>query len=182
MTGSTLASAAADREPASEAGADASRDAEVRALHSSARRVSLALAVVAVPAFLEGAALLEGPGDGMRLAAIALLGLAGSSVGALTSLLARYSAGFELADGERVPPAAEGALYHRRIAFCFVMRPVLGVLVAPLIVGGVTLFMSRHEDFENSVNAMMLVSFVGGLYAKSVLEAAKSAFKVVFRA
>ena len=40
----------------------------------------------------------------------------------------------------------------------------------------------KVEDFENSVNAMMLVSFVGGLYAKSVLEAAKSAFKVVFRA
>ena len=182
MTESTLDSAAPDEVPTFEPGAVASRDAEVRALHASARWVSLALTVVAVVAFLGGAALLEQSGDGMRLGAIALLGLAGSGVGALTSLLARYSAGFELENGERVPPAAEGALYHRRIAFCFIVRPVLGVLVAPLIVGGVTLFMSRHEDFKNSADAMMLVSFVGGLYAKSVLEAAKSAFKVVFRA
>jgi hypothetical protein len=157
-------------------------DAEVRALHASARRVAIALTIAIVASFMGGVALLEETDGAMRMGAVALLGFSGSGVGALTSLLARYAAGLELADGEHVPPAAEGELYHRRIAFCFLMRPVLGALVAPLIVGGVTLFMSRHEDFEKSFNATMLVSFVGGLYAKSVLETAKNAFKVVFRA
>ena len=173
--------AAPDSEAAANASAVARRDAEVRALHASARLVSIGLTVV-VLSFMGGVALLEDASDFVKMGGVAFLGLSGSGVGALTSLLARYAAGFELENGERVPPAAAGEVYHTRIAFCFVMRPVLGVLVAPLIVGGVSLFLSRHEDFTNSLDAMMIVSFVGGLYAKSVLEAAKSAFKVVFRA
>jgi len=126
--------------------------------------------------------ILQAPGQLTRMTGVALVGFAGSGVGAFTSLLARYANGLELADGAHVPSAAEGELYHRRLAFCFLMRPVLGALVAPLIVGGVTLFVTRHEDFTNSFNAMMIASFVGGLYAKSALETAKNAFKVVFRA
>ena len=135
-----------------------------------------------VGSFVLGIAILEQPDNLLKMGGVALIGFAGSGVGALTSLLMRYATGFELASGERAPPSAEGEVFHRRIAFCFVMRPVLGALVAPLIVGGVTLFLSRHEAFRNSVDAMMLVSFAGGLYAKSILEAAKNAFKVVFRA
>lgn len=157
-------------------------DAEIRTLHASARLTAVALTVAIVAAFVAGLAILERPDHLLKMTGVALVGFAGSGVGALTSLLARYAAGFELANGDRSPPAADGEVYHRRIAFCFVMRPVLGALVAPLIVGGVTLFTSRHEGFVNSVDAMMLVAFAGGLYAKSILETAKNVFKVVFRA
>lgn len=162
--------------------ADPAHGPEAAGLHASARRVALALAVLSAAAFTAGIGILQVPDQLTKMAGVALVGFAGSGVGAFTSLLARYANGLELADGAHVPSAAEGELYHRRLAFCFLMRPVLGALVAPLIVGGVTLFMTRHEDFTNSSNAMMIASFVGGLYAKSALEAAKSAFKVVFRA
>lgn len=166
------------------AGTDApvGRDAELRALHASARVVAVVLAAAIVATFVAGYAILQQPEQMLKMTGVALIGFAGAGVGALTSLLARYATGVELASGERSPPAADGELYHRRIAFCFVMRPVLGALVAPLIVGGVTLFTSRHEGFANSVDAMMLVAFAGGLYAKSILETAKNVFKVVFRA
>ena len=162
--------------------ADPARGAEAAALHASARRTALALTVAVVAAFVAGIGILQAPEQLTKMTGVALVGFAGSGVGAFTSLLARYASGLELADGTRVPAAAEGELYHRRLAFCFLMRPVLGALVAPLIVGGVTLFVTRHEDFTNSFNAMMIASFVGGLYAKSALETAKNAFKVVFRA
>lgn len=155
---------------------------EVRALHVSARLVAVVLTVAVVATFIAGLGILQVPSQLTKMGGVALIGFAGAGVGALTSLLARYAAGFELASGERSPPGAEGEVYHRRIAFCFLMRPFLGALVAPLIVGGVSLFVSRHESFTNSVDAMMLASFIGGLYAKSILETAKNAFKVVFRA
>jgi len=169
-------------EPQEAAPADPARGPEAAALHGSARRVALALAALSVVAFTSGIGILQAPDQLLKMTGVALVGFAGSGVGAFTSLLARYANGLELADGTHVPASAEGELYHRRLAFCFLMRPVLGALVAPLIVGGVTLFMTRHEDFTNSFNAMMIASFAGGLYAKSALETAKNAFKVVFRA
>ena len=179
-----MAEAVVDESPAQEVAepADPARGPEATALHASARRVALALGVASVAAFTAGIGILQAPDHLLKMTGVALVGFAGSGVGAFTSLLARYANGLELADGTHVPAAAEGELYHRRMAFCFVMRPVLGALVAPLIVGGVTLFVTRHEDFTNSFNAMMIASFVGGLYAKSALETAKNAFKVVFRA
>jgi ATP-dependent protease HslVU (ClpYQ) peptidase subunit len=162
--------------------ADPAHGLEAAGLHTSARRGALALAVLSAVAFTTGIGILQTPDQLTKMTGVALVGFAGSGVGAFTSLLARYANGLELADGSHVPSAAEGELYHRRLAFCFLMRPVLGALVAPLIVGGVTLFVTRHEDFTNSLNAMMIASFVGGLYAKSALETAKNAFKVVFRA
>lgn len=155
---------------------------EVRALHASARLVAIGLTLAVVAAFMAGLGILQVPNQLTRMGGVALIGFAGAGVGALVSLLARYATGLELASGERSPPGVEGEVYHHRIAFCFVMRPFLGALVAPLVVGGASLFVSRHESFTNSVDAMMLASFIGGLYAKSILEAAKNAFKVVFRA
>jgi hypothetical protein len=155
---------------------------EVRSLHASARLIAIVLTAAIVVAFVAGYGIIREPNQLMKMTGVALIGFAGAGIGALTSLLARYATGFELADGGRWPPNAEGEVYQQRIAFCFLMRPFLGALVAPLIVGGVSLFLTRHESFTNSVDAMMLASFVGGLYAKSILEAAKNAFKVVFRA
>ncbi len=156
-------------------------DAELRSLHTAARLIAVALTVAIVVAFVAGYGILERPEGLTKMVGVGLIGFAGSGVGALVSLLNRYAAGFELDDGARSPPGAEGEVFQRRIAFCFVMRPVLGLLIAPLIVAGVSLFLSRHETFTNSVDAMTLASFIGGLYAKLILEAAKNAFKVVFR-
>ena len=161
---------------------DASRNAEIEHLHRTARTIAIVVALVSIGSFLAGRDLVEGTVGMQHLMGVALLGMSGSGVGALTSLLGRYAAGFKLESGVLVPPDAEGETYDRRIAFCFLARPALGLLVAPLIVGAIALFFKSHEDFKGSADAVMVVAFIGGLYAKSALEAAKNAFKVVFRA
>jgi uncharacterized membrane protein AbrB (regulator of aidB expression) len=171
----------ADSVPESPAPADSQR-AEVESLHRSARLVALVLAVVVVATFVAGQQMLNDGPAFRQLNAVALIGFAGSGTGALTSLLMRYAAGFELESGERSPPSAEGEVYGRRIAFCFLMRPALGILVAPLLVAGFSYFTKDHEQLKDSADAIMVGAFIGGLYAKSALEAAKSAFKIVFRA
>ena len=158
------------------------RQPEIERLHRTARTIAILLGAISIAAFLVGRSLIDGTVGMEHLMGVALLGMAGSGVGALTSLLGRYAAGFELEDGVRVPPNAEGEVYDRRISFCFLVRPALGLLVAPLIVGAIAMFFKSHEDFSGSADAVMVVAFIGGLYAKSALEAAKNAFKVVFRA
>jgi hypothetical protein len=153
-----------------------------QAMHTTARLLALALTVICVGSFLLGRPLVAETLSVNQVMGIALVGMSGSGVGALTSLLARYAAGLELDDGSRIPATAEGELYNRRIGFCMLMRPVLGLLVAPLLVAGIALFFKAHEDFKGSADAVTVVAFLGGLYAKSLLEAAKNAFKVVFRA
>jgi len=162
--------------------ADASPDALVQDLHRTARLLAAFLTAVCIAGFLWGRSFVAETVSTYHMLGVALIGMSGSGVGALTSLLARYAAGFELEDGTRVPAQAEGEVYGRRIGFCMLMRPVLGLLVAPLLVAGVALFFKSHEDFKGSADAVTIVAFIGGLYAKSVLEVAKNAFKVVFRA
>lgn len=162
--------------------ASPSPDALADRMHTPARLLALVLTLVCVLCFLVGLPLVEETLSVYQMVGVALVGMSGSGVGALTSLLARYAAGFELDDGTRVPATAEGEVYNRRIAFCMLMRPVLGLLVAPLLVAGIALFFKSHEDFKGSADAVTVVAFIGGLYAKSVLEAAKNAFRVVFRA
>ena len=161
---------------------DTSAKAEIEHLHRTARAIAIVVAIVSIGSFLAGRGLVEGTVGMQHLLGVALLGMSGSGVGALTSLLGRYAAGFKLESGALVPPDAEGETYDRRISFCFLVRPVLGLLVAPLIVAAVALFFKTHEDFKGSSDAVTVVAFIGGLYAKSALEAAKNAFKVVFRA
>ncbi len=151
-------------------------------LHSSARALALVLTVVCALSFLAGYVIVAGQQGAMQVVGVGLVGMSGSGLGALTSLLSRYAAGFQLDDGTRIPADAEGELYGKRIAFCMLMRPVLGLLVAPLLVAGIALFFKEHEEFKGKVDAVMVVAFIGGLYAKSAVEAAKNAFKIVFRA
>lgn len=157
-------------------------DAAVERLHRTARTLAVALALVCLLTFTLGRGIVERTADLHVLLGVALIGMAGSGLGALTSLLSRYANGFELEDGTRYPAATEGEVYYRRIAFCMLMRPVLGALVAPLIVVGVVLFTKQHEDYKGSADAITVIAFIGGLYAKSAIDAAKTAFKVVFRA
>lgn len=181
MTDSGLA---APESPVPGDGANPRATPEARAdrMHGPARLLALVLTLICVLGFLAGRPLVEETVSVYQMVGVALLGMSGSGVGALTSLLARYAAGFELEDGTRVPANAEGEVYNKRIAFCMLMRPLLGLLVAPLLVAGIALFFKTHEDFKGSADAVTVVAFIGGLYAKSVLEAAKNAFKVVFRA
>jgi hypothetical protein len=168
--------------PADAPAVDASPDVLVEDLHRTARLLAAFLTVVCVAGFLGGRSFVAETVSTYHMLGVALIGMSGSGVGALTSLLARYATGFALEDGTRVPAQADGEVYDRRIGFCLLMRPVLGLLVAPLLVAGVALFFKSHEDFKGSADAVTIVAFIGGLYAKSVLEVAKNAFKVVFRA
>lgn len=158
------------------------RRPSVEPLHRCARGLALLLTVVCIASFVGGRSIIEQAPGLMQVVGIALIGMAGSGLGALTSLLSRYAAGFQLDDGTRIPADAEGELYGRRIAFCMLMRPVLGLLIAPLLVAGIAMFLKEHQEFKSNHDAVTVVAFIGGLYAKSAIEAAKNAFKVVFRA
>ncbi|MGH9855446.1 MAG: hypothetical protein ACREBD_36890, partial [Blastocatellia bacterium] len=58
---------------------------------------------------------------------VALAGLSGSAVAALTSCLDRYATGFEKEDGESYPPEAKSKeKFNRRMTHWFVIRPFLG--------------------------------------------------------
>lgn len=162
--------------------AAAKREAEAEVLRSQARRIAIGLTIAILIAFAVGLVIVLSEDPLVRIAGIGLIGFAGSGVGALSSLLVRYSTGVALGDGTRVPSGVEGEIYEHKMAFPLAMRPVLGLLIAPLIVGALLLFQSKHEDFKGSRESLMIASFVGGLYAKSLIEAAKNAFKVVFRA
>ena len=105
---------------------DTSRNAEIEHLHWTARTIAIVVALVSIGSFLAGRDLVEGTVGMQHLMGVALLGMSGSGVGALTSLLGRYAAGFKLESGVLVPPDAEGETYDRRIAFCFLARPALG--------------------------------------------------------
>jgi hypothetical protein len=179
----TMPEAEAAAAPAEVAASPApTHDATIERMHRTARRLAFALAAISVLAFMAGRGIVERHAELHLLLGVALIGMAGSGVGALTSLLARYANGFEFDDGTRFPAAAEGEVYYRRIAFCMLMRPVLGALVAPLVVVGVALFTKQHEEYKGSADVITVIAFIGGLYAKSAVDAAKTAFKVVFRA
>lgn len=182
MTDAATASAPEAVESAADPQIAERRAAEVAALQAQARRIAWMLTVMIVVAFFAGMSIILDKQPLVQIAGIGLVGFAGSGVGALSSLLMRYSTGVELASGERVPANAEGEVYLHNMAFPLAMRPVLGALIAPLTCGAVMLLFSKHEEFKGSLEALMVVAFVGGLYAKSAIEASKNAFKVVFRA
>ena len=78
-------------------------DATLRPMHNSAQVLSVLLTAICLVCFSAGRAILEHTYDAHFLLGVALVGMSGSGLGALTSLLTRYAAGFELEDGTRVP-------------------------------------------------------------------------------
>jgi hypothetical protein len=148
---------------------------EKKYLDRLALRVLIYLVTFSVVALFAGYALL-GRGDRLTMAvAIALMGISGSGVAALTSCLNRYANGFELENGKRVPDQAVGETFNRRMALWFIFRPFLGLIVAPVFVWGI------ETRYISSSDKLGFWGFVGGLLAKSVIDLIKGLFKSIFK-
>lgn len=158
------------------------QEKEVSKLRKLSLYVAVYLGLISVGTFFIGYYLL-GIQERFNLAiAIALIGMAGSGVAALTSCLDRYANGFELENGDKIPKEAKGETFNLRMARWFIFRPFLGLLVAPVFIWGIELFVKDFAAYTSSAERLGFTSFLGGLLAKSVIELIKNLFKNVFRA
>ncbi|MDQ3846234.1 MAG: hypothetical protein M3342_19825 [Bacteroidota bacterium] len=113
--------------------------------------------------------------------AIALIGLSGSGVAALTSCLDRYAKGFELESGRKIPRKAEGEVFNKRMSLWFFCRPFLGFIVAPVFTWCIGSLFKGPTGYTGSVVQLGVIAFLGGLLAKSVIELFKNLFKNIFK-
>jgi len=157
-------------------------DSEIRDLDRQSRHVTLYLIAAATLGLFLGYRLLAVTDRMVGVLAIALIGLSGSSVAALTSCLDRYANGFEREDGTKEPKEAKGETFNRRMARWFFVRPFLGFVVAPTFLWGIDFFGKDTDGFLDGPRHIAFSAFLGGLLAKSVIDLIKNLFKNVFRA
>ena len=174
--------ASADAEVVAEPAIAPDIQAEVARLHLSARRVGYLLSLLSLVTFGLGVYSLTYPDHLTRIVAIALVGISGSTCGAVTSCLARYATGIALDSGQRLPANVEGEVFDRRMELSFLLRPLLGAIIAPLAIWASGMLATSHTELLNSTEAVVLIAFFAGLYAKAILIASKNLFKAVFRA
>ena len=155
---------------------------ELAKLDRLAHETMVYLVVIGLASFFAGAYVLKAT-ELDRLIAVALLGLSGSAIAALTSCLDRYATAFELEDGKPFPEnAKEGeGKFNRRFARWLFARPFLGAVIAPIFVWGLSHFTKNPEEFLASSEALGFTAFTGGLLAKSVVDLIKNLFKNVFK-
>jgi hypothetical protein len=157
-------------------------DNELQRLDRESRNVTLYLIVAATLGFFLGYRLLAATDRMLGVLAIGLIGFSGSSIAALTSCLDRYARGFEREDGTKEPKEAKGETFNHRMARWFLVRPFLGLVVAPLFLFGTEFFVKEPGVFRDSAQHVAFAAFLGGLLAKSVLDLIKNLFKNVFHA
>ena len=155
-------------------------DDEIKKLDKLAHVNIIYLVLVGLSSFFCGAYLLSLPGE-TRIIQISLLGMAGSTVAALTSCLDRYSTGFEREVGEPFPPdIQEGkGKFNRRFARWLFVRPFLGVIMAPVFIWGLRIFSDKPEAFLGKT--LGFTAFMAGLLAKSIIDLIKGLFKNIFK-
>jgi hypothetical protein len=160
---------------------------EAKSLRRLATQVSVYLSILSLAAFFAGSVLIETQRSDLLTLAIALLGLAGSGVAALTSCLNRRALGVELESGRKLPPEPEEKQESTKERFnlalrdWFIFRPFLGLIVAPIFVWGIELLVKNAAAFTGSPRRLAFTAFMGGLLAKSVIELIKGLFKSVFK-
>jgi hypothetical protein len=157
-------------------------DFEIQRLERISRNVTVYLIVTATISFFLGYYFLADKFPMICQLAVAFLGFSGSGVAALTSSLNRYANGFEREDGTKEPKEAKGETFNRRMARWFLVRPFLGLLVAPLFLWGVDIFDHGSTKFLDTPRHIAFWAFLSGLLAKSVLDLIKNLFKNVFHA
>ena len=116
-----------------------------------------------------------------RLSLVA--GLAGSTVSALISLADRFSHGWELDDGAKVPRgSAKPDRFVGRMVPWFIIRPFLGAIMGLAIYiglsAGLIIGVGGSEVGNDIVSALRLTFFalLAGLFAKKFLDSLRSAF------
>jgi len=156
-------------------------DNEIHRLVAESRNVTAYLTVASIGSFFCGYYLIAAQNRMLFAFAIALVGFSGSGIAALTSCLDRYAHGFEREDGTKEPKEANGETFNHRMTRWFLVRPFLGLIIAPLFLWGIDLLSRESGTFRDSPQHLVFVAFLGGLLAKSVLDLIKNLFKNVFR-
>ena len=159
------------------------QDAELKSLDRLANLTIGYLVILSLGSFFCGVCIIA---DSQLVQSIrmALFGLSGSAIAALTSCLDRYSTGFERENGNPYPENAkhgEGK-FNRRFSRWLFVRPFLGAVVAPVFVWGLSHFAKEPKEFLGSTELIGFTAFMGGLLAKSVVDLIRHLFKNVFRA
>jgi hypothetical protein len=125
-------------------------ESERKYLDLLALRVLIYLVTLSIMTLFAGHALLARGGRFTTAVAVALTGISGSGVAALTSCLDRYANGFELENGKKIPDQAAGKeTFNRRMARWFVFRPFLGSMVAPVFIWGMAYFVSDSARYPS---------------------------------
>jgi hypothetical protein len=158
------------------------QDEELIRLDRLANGVILCLAFLSLSSFSVGAYLLATPQPPLLITEL-LIGFAGSAVAALTSCLDRYAVvGFERENGKSFPEDATPGKgkFNRRFARWLLVRPLLGAIVAPVFIWGISHFSSERRGFVPHSKSLGFTAFAAGLLAKSVLDLVKNLFKNVF--
>jgi hypothetical protein len=159
---------------------------EITELDKAAKVVLIWLVIMAVAAFVGGCYLLFVPdalGNAQLkcVSSVALIGVSGSAVAALISALERYANGYELNDGSHYPIDAkrDKGFFNARFAWSLRLRPILGFLVAPIFVWGLSHFTKVYFDLSDP-KTLGFIAFIGGFLAKSILDLVKNLFKRIF--
>lgn len=160
---------------------------EIGELDRLASYVFVYLAVLAIAGLFGGyrLLLLGNPESITYLLGVALIGLSGSSISALSSSLDRYARGYELKSGTKVPkilndPKNDGKeTFNVRMTKWFFFRPFVGLMIAPVFLWGIAFLVKNPDSWREHV---AFTAFLGGLLAKSVIDLIKNLFKNVFHA
>jgi hypothetical protein len=158
---------------------------EIEKLDWLARFVFIYLSLLAVAGLFGGYRLLtlHGPESMTYLLAVALIGLSGSSIAALSSSLERYATGYEISSGKKMPEALNEEknqgkeTFNARMTGWFFVRPFLGFVIAPVFLWGLVFLVKDSNSWREHAG---FTAFVGGLLAKSVVDLIKNLFKNVF--
>ena len=162
------------------------RDRESAELKASFRRLLV---------FLTGTGVAAGVGIGFALAwdsnkspRLLLLGALGGVIGgvlsAAVSAMDRYANGFELLNGEAIPPSPTPLpRFSIRMLPQFYFRPALGAGVGVLafagLVAGVLFSAPSTSGTAIVPESILFFSLVSGLFAKTLIERLKEGFKAM---
>ena len=166
-------------------------NAEIKKLRVSAGLVFSYLVAVVLVCLAAGAALLAGWSPGseriqslQNILLCVVAGTMGSGVSAVVSAADRYSHGWELEDGTKLPKAEPGDKFVRRMVPWFLIRPFLGSAMGLLVYAGLTagylIAVLNPDNASFSEEGLFFLSFLGGLFAKTFIEKLREAFDILF--
>jgi hypothetical protein len=104
-----------------------------------------------------------------------IAGILGSTTSALISALDRTANGWESKDGDKYPATGKPDKFSLRMSTFFFFRPLFGILAGLLIFYGIYSNYFGCSEVKNE-NGFIFISFLAGLFIKSLIEKLKDLF------